>query len=517
MKQLRPYQQQANDAIAALYAAEKRRIVFQLATGGGKTLTASDLIFRFMNAVKKNVLFVVHREELLSQFRKAFYEQYGIIAEPITAGVKFRNPASQVYVTMVETANNRLRKSPRWFGDVGLVVIDECHIGNFAKLHTYFSRETLIVGLSATPIGASKKHPLKELYEDIVCSASIPDLIKQGALVPNKTFHIKNSVNPQHLKVTNGEFDNKEMFNEFSKFKHIENCVQGYADHAEGTKAIVFNCNVEHSKMVNEAFNRHGYNAQHLDGTMDETQRKKILKWFAETPGAILNNIGILTAGFDEPSVSTVIMNRSTKSLPLWIQCTGRGSRPFPGKEFFTIIDMGGNALTHGDWSSERSWSDLFYNPPGSKKKADGASPVKCCVECEAIIAASARVCSFCYAEQPFEGPVYDPESVEFELLDSTIDVSNIIRKNMQTGANPYRSLHQIKNFILADAKAKNTGINETIAYNLLSIYQQKVQEWCRENGKAYNEWHKNTTAGWFFDELKKQFDYEPPKLSLAV
>lgn len=514
MKTLRPYQQEANDKIAAAYASGLRRLVFQLPTGGGKTLTSSALIHRFSQAMPgKKILFVVHRDELLNQFRSAIYSQYQIIAEPIIAGTKYRNPASQVYVTMVETANNRLRKSPKWFGDVGLVVIDECHIGSFKKLHEYFT-DALIVGLSATPLSSSKKHPLKEDYEDIIVSTGIPDLIAIGALVPNRTYHIKNSVQQDLLKIKNGEFDAKEMFAEFSKVKHIENCVRGYEQHAKGTKTLIFNCNVDHSKMVTEAFCAHGYNAQHLDGSMDDTQRKRILKWFAETPDAILNNIGILTAGFDEPSVQTVIANFSTTSIPKWVQCTGRGSRPFPDKDFFTILDLGGNALKHGDWSTPRDWYSLFHNPPKPGRNAGGAAPIKECIECEAIIAASATVCSFCGAAQPVKTE-YDKGSVEFELLNTSIHLVDIIQENKEQGGNPYRVLHQVKSFIVANAKMQNTGMNETIAYNLLDVYQQKVQEWCRENGKPYNQWHKETTAQWLFEEIKRVFDYHLNELQL--
>jgi len=519
MHSLRPYQQESNDEIAQKYANGFRKLIFQLPTGGGKTITASALIHRFLQSTKKKVLFVVHREELLQQFRAAFYEQYNLVAEPIVAGVKYRNPNTEVYVTMVETANNRLRKNPRWFGDVGLVVIDEAHLGNFSKLHEYFSNETsLIVGLTATPISASKKFPLKNLYEDIICSTDIPDLIAIKALVPNQTFHVKGSVRRDNLKVKNGEFDNAEMFAEYGKSKHIENCVRGYEDHAKGTKTLVFNCNVEHSKMVSEAFTNAGYNSRHLDGSMEKSERLEILNWFKNTPDAILNNIGILTAGFDEPSVQTVIMNRATLSLPLWIQCTGRGSRPYPSKTYFTIIDLGGNALEHGDWCMRRDWAHIFHNPP-KPGKGGGVAPVKICVneECEAIISANANTCSFCGAEQPTKEAAYDKNSVEFELLESSININAIVQDNKQQGYNPYRSLHQAKELIVKDAKIQGLKMDEIGAYNLLELYQVKVAEWCGINGKNYDQWHKETTAQWFFEEVKKQFKWELPKLELAI
>src|SRR5690606_23535256 len=98
----------------------------------------------------------------------------------------------------------------------------------------------------------------------------------------------------------------------------------------------------------------------------------------------------------------------------LWLQMTGRGSRPYPGKEYFTIIDMGGNALYHGDWCAERNWKDIFHFPeaPGT---GGGVAPVKICVGCEAIIHASVKICPHCGASNASEVQ-YDDEVVEFEL-----------------------------------------------------------------------------------------------------
>lgn len=517
MKQLRPYQQNAIDQIATLYGSGINRIMFQAATGSGKTITAAALIKRYIDMQKRKVLFVVHREELLKQFRQAIYEQYGLIAEPIVAGVKFRNPNSDVYVTMVETAYNRLRKNPRWFGDIGLLVIDEAHLGNHKKLFQYFE-QSLIVGLSATPLSSSKRDPLKNYYQEIVCAIDIPELIEQGSLTQNLTYRVKGNVSQDQLKVKNGEFDNAQMAKVYSSSKHVENVVKAYEDHTPGTKAIVFNCNVAHSELVNAAFLRKGYPTRHLDGEDDPVNRRRTLEWFKDTPGAILQNINILTAGFDDPSIETVIMNRDTLSLPLWLQATGRGGRIYPGKKYFTIIDMGENALRHGDWSTPRDWSNLFHKPPKPGKKSEGSvAPIAFCVNCEVIIAARSRRCKYCGAEQPFDPPKYDKTDVEFELLQRNIDISALIQNNKSMGANPYRALHQAKGQIIMDAKAQAVQMDDQTAYNLLGLYQIKVEEWCRAQKKPYDQWHKEVTADWFFEELKNQFGWEKPAFELNI
>lgn len=514
MMDLRDYQIEGINSLARKAFNGMKRIIFQLATGGGKTVCFAGLVQRFLSRQNKNVLILVHREELLKQARRTLYDWYGIIAEPVVAGMKHL-PASRVHVAMVETANNRLKKNPNYFPNVGLVIVDEAHLGMFRKLFEHFP--CLIIGFTATPVSASKKDPLKNHFEDIVCAIDIPDLIASGALVPNRTFHVKN-INRKELKIKNGEFDESYMADMMSKPKHVQNCVIGYEQHCRGQKAIVFNCNVEHSKITNMAFVNAGYNSRHLDGSMSRHEREAVLKWFKETPDAILNNIGVLTAGFDEPSIRAVIVNKSTLSLPLWLQMTGRGSRPAPGKDVFMIIDMGGNALHHGDWCARRDWEDMFHNPD-KPSDGSGVAPVKSCPECESIIHASLRTCPFCNADVA-KTPEYDLERVEFELLTTekplVLDVPLLIATNTKKD---YFTLHQIKARLISQARYEWNlrSLSDTHAAELHRMYQDAVRVWCHAKGKRYNQWHRETTAKWLGEELERVFKYQPKLEEVAA
>lgn len=511
MKQLRQYQDDAITEVARKVAAGKRKVVFQLATGGGKTVTFAGLIKRYLARNDKKVLVLVHRDELLQQARRTLYDWYEIIGHPVVAGQKYL-PNVPVYTAMVETAYNRLRKKEDYFGDVGMVIIDECHIGNFKKMHQHFPG-SVIVGFTATPISASKKEPLKDQYDDIVCGIDIPDLIASGSLVRNRTYHVKN-IDRKTLKIKGGEFDDRQMGNEFSKAKQVGNTVEGYRQHCEGTKAVVFNCNVEHSKIVTSAFMDAGYPVRHLDATCGDAYRKECLLWLKETPGAILCNVGILTTGFDEPSVQTVIVNKATTSLPLWLQMTGRGSRTFPGKDYFTILDMGGNALTHGDWCASRDWHDMFHYPE-KPRDSDGVAPVKTCDHCDGIVHASVTTCPMCGGDLKKE-MVIDSALAEFELLTEErplrVAVEDILQKTESAGWKMYAGLHQIKSSIVQTAKRdwKVRELTDPIADKLRAMYQEKVREWCKAQGKRYNQWHKDTTRQWFDEELHRVFNYQP-------
>ncbi|HEU0226614.1 MAG TPA: DEAD/DEAH box helicase family protein, partial [Arachidicoccus soli] len=470
------------------------------------TLMTCELIKRYVDShPNKKVIFFVHRDKLLEQFKNALKAQTGLIASSITAGTKYRDVRSQVYVSMVQTGYNRLKKSPKWFGqDIGMVVFDECHLGVHTKIHEYF-KDCWRVGLTATALSAKKTHPLNALYDNIIDNVTIQQLIEQGSLCDCITYRAKNAVDSSKLKLRAGEFDNKQMGDTFSRNRYVRIVVKKYEEKALGKKTLIFNCNVEHSKKVNQAFIDAGYNAKHLDGSMKQEEKDAILKWFEETDGAILNNIDILTAGADFPSIECVIFDRSTTSLTLWLQGCGRGSRNYKNKSNFIVIDLGGNALRLGRWQDDRDWKSIFENPPNPSKKK-GVAPIKYCIndDCEAIIPAQAMICPYCQTQQPVRKKQIDQNDIELVVH----DINKSVKFAEERGYSPYSVLQQKKVLIIKEAFEKSKEMNETRYYNLLGEYQMTVQAWCKEVGKRYNSWHKTTTGEWFAQEIHKKFNF---------
>ena len=70
-----------------------------------------------------------------------------------------------------------------------------------------------------------------------------------------------------------------------------------------------------------------------------------------------------MTTGFDEPTVQTIILNRATRSLTLYHQMIGRGSRRLPNKNVFKLIDLGNNVRRFGIWQDFINWQDAFKFP----------------------------------------------------------------------------------------------------------------------------------------------------------
>jgi len=477
---LRPYQERFINNIAAKLRTN-RKVVAQLATGGGKTVCFSAICDRFTARNTSDILILVHREELLAQATKSIR----LRTQPVVAGMK-SIPHARVYVAMVETAYKRLDK----FTNIGLVIVDECHIGNFTKVIEHFT-ESYIIGFTATPLAARKTNPLKNYFDDIVCGIDIPDLIEQGYLCQEVNYSAKSIVDRARLKMKAGEFDMAQMAAAYKNPKYIDTTINAYKKHSLGQKTIIFNCNVEHSIAVNAAFQAAGFNSRHLDA--DSPDRAEVLQWFANTPDAILNNIAIATTGFDQPDIETVIVNKATASMPLWLQMCGRGARPHPVKLAFTIIDLGGNCETHGLWSSPRNWQSIFHNP---KKPGEGVAPVKSCPECEARHHTAKMVCDATPVGELFPCGYIFPKVVakdegidEFIQIGRRIDVKKLIEAKAHHKT--YHSLHLMVEKVFTSALGVLKKINESH----MPIIQKKNHElarlWCREHNKQFDAWHR--------------------------
>lgn len=517
--ELRQYQEKLIRDGAFKTSLGHKRVILQAPTGAGKSVIFASLIARYLARNNKSVLIACHREKLVKQSRKALYEWYQIIAEPIFADTK-KLPAAQVYTGMAETLYRRFTKNPDYIKGLGLLVIDECHLGLFNKFIELHPK-ILVIGFTATPIAASKKKPLNSVYHEIVVGPHINDLIAEGSLTMNITHRVKDNLDRRKLKMKNGEFDESFMAGMMSQSKHVNNTVDSYKKFCLGKKTIIFNCNIEHSKIVTRAFSDAGFEARHLDGYMPKHEGEAALKWFEETPGAILCNVAVATTGFDIPSIEAVIVNKATKSLPLFLQMCGRGSRLYPGKKHFIILDMGKNYVDHGDWSDDRDWEDWFKNPD-KPSDGSGVAPVKDCPQCEAMIHASVKVCPYCGADVA-AAPVYDDEMIEFETLVQgkplQIDMSELIENVEGLGRKEYATLHNIKVQLIQQAKGswQIKELDDAKAYKLLEMYQDKVREWCKAKGKKYNQWHKDITTQWFFEELKRVWHWEPQPLKMAI
>lgn len=379
MIKLRPYQNQAREEILNSFKKGNKNVILCLPTGSGKTVIFSDMVSR---AAKKQTptLVLTDRTELFKQTLKAL-ERHGVVMTELMAGKKWDGmlPNSCILLAMVETFKRReIDFIPK------LIIIDEAHKGNFTKIIQQYPNSR-VIGATATPVG---KH-LYVNYEDIVSTIDVPELIDQGFLSPCRPYQMQDDFSD--LKTNRGEYTEDSLFNHFSNRKLFAGVIDEWKKLAKDKKTIVFNVNIEHAEQMTKEFQEAGIVSECITSKTPKEQRRRILKAFSDGLITVLNNCGILTTGYDEPSIECVIMNRKTKSLPLWLQCCGRGSRIYPGKIEFILLDFGMNHDEHGLWDEPREWS---LAP--SKKKKKQAAPVKDCPTCAAMLHASIMKCKFC-------------------------------------------------------------------------------------------------------------------------
>lgn len=199
-----------------------RKVVRQLPTGGGKTVEFAMLSKKYIENTGKSVLILVHRQELMYQAQKTIKEVCNINACLITSETK-QFFISRVYIGMVESTVSRLN----CFDNVGLVIIDECHIANFNKVHSIFLEE-LIIGYSATPISSNKRMPLKNFYHCIILGPQINQLIQHGFLCQNITKSPREVVDVTKFEIDKlkGDYNEKQMSTEYKLPKFVLNTVK---------------------------------------------------------------------------------------------------------------------------------------------------------------------------------------------------------------------------------------------------------------------------------------------------
>ncbi|MFD2098629.1 DEAD/DEAH box helicase [Flagellimonas iocasae] len=341
---------------------EGTNLLYQLPTGGGKTVVFSEITRKYIQNTGKKVMVLTHRIELSKQTSQMLHG-FGVANKVINSEVKelYDQDDYMCFVAMVETLNNRLQEEKVTINNIGLVIIDEAHYNSFRKLFKYFDKAT-ILGVTATPLSSNIKLPMKDNYKHLIIGESIKSLIDKGFLAKAKLYNYDVSLKTLKLGI-HGDYTVKSSDEFYGNHSMLGKLLTAYEEIAKGTKTLIFNNGINTSLYVYETFKKAGYNIRHLDNKNTATERREILDWFAETPDAILTSVSILTTGFDEPTVQSIILNRATRSLTLYFQMIGRGSRILPDKDEFNVVDMGNNIARFGPWDVPVDWQEIFHFP----------------------------------------------------------------------------------------------------------------------------------------------------------
>ena len=308
-----------------------KRIMLMGATGFGKTRIAAHIIDGAIKKGKK-VLFIADLKTLVDQSVCSFWE-LGIDGSVVMADDIRYAPWKNLQVCSAATLARR--KIP----DADLVIIDEAHT-HYKYLTELMNTWSLVVfiGLSATPFSRG----LGKHYTSLVQGPTTAELIETGQLLEPICYGPA-TINTQGIKTVKGDYDQKELFKRASTSEVTADIVTTYLEKGEGRKFIMFPVNVAHSKDMVNQMNQAGIPCQHIDAYTKDEDRQEAYRMLKDGELMGLSSVGVLSKGFDETSVSCVILAFATKSLIKYIQTVGRGLRAHEGQTDCIILDHGGN------------------------------------------------------------------------------------------------------------------------------------------------------------------------------
>ena len=334
--QLRPYQQEAREAVQAEWAKGRKRTLLVLPTGCGKTIVFSKII---EDQVKegKRVLVLAHRSELLEQASDKLKTATGLgtaleKAENTSIGSWYR-----VVVGSVQTMQREKRLSqfpPDWFDTI---VVDEAHHAisdGYQRVLSYFEQSN-VLGVTATPDRGDMKN-LGSYFDSLAYEYSLVQAIQEGYLSKIKALTIPLSLDLSNVSMSAGDFKASDVGTALDPY--LEQIADEMVKQCADRKTVVFLPLVKTSQKFRDILNAKGFRAAEVNG--ESKDRAEILEDFENDRYNVLCNSMLLTEGWDCPSVDCVVVLRPTKVRALYSQMVGRGTRLHPGKKELLLLDF---------------------------------------------------------------------------------------------------------------------------------------------------------------------------------
>jgi superfamily II DNA or RNA helicase len=341
---LRPYQAEAIEAVLAARRQGHKRLLVCLPTGAGKTVIFS----RLAELAQRQVLVLAHREELLFQARDKLQQALGgaqVVA--VERGSERGARDAKVLVCSIRSLHEARLAEVMRGRHVGLVIYDECHHAaaedNLRVLRQLGAFDAdfagTLLGFTATTTRGDGKG-LDSIFDRIVYSRSLPELIEDGFLAPLRGFRIATAADLTRLSGGGQDFREEELAEAVDIEERNALVARSIQELARDRRTILFAVTVRHARNLAYSLNALGVPAGLVHGAMPPDERAGALADFRNGRLQVMCNVAVLTEGFDDPGVSCVAMARPTRSEGLYAQCVGRGTRLHPGKSDCLILDF---------------------------------------------------------------------------------------------------------------------------------------------------------------------------------
>lgn len=334
--ELRPYQQQAKDAIFREWNQGHNKTLLVLPTGCGKTIVFAKVAEECVRHGDR-VLIMAHRGELLEQASDKIAKTTGLNTAVEKAEQSCLESWFRIVVGSVQSLQNenRLKKFDSDYFDT--IIVDEAHhvlSNSYQKVMEHFSGAK-VLGVTATPDRGDMRN-LGNFFESLAYEYTLPKAIKEGYLSPIKAMTIPLKIDFSSVSVQAGDFKVSDIDTALDPYLH--QIAQEMKKYCMDRKTVVFLPLVKTSQKFRDILNAEGFHAAECNGSTQA--RAEILDDFDKGKYNVLCNSMLLTEGWDCPSVDCVIVLRPTKVRSLYCQMVGRGTRLCEGKENLLLLDF---------------------------------------------------------------------------------------------------------------------------------------------------------------------------------
>ena len=333
---LRPYQQEARDAILGEWDKGVGKTLLVLPTGCGKTIVFSKVAEDRVRAGDR-VLILAHRGELLDQAADKIRTSTGLVcatekANQTAEGSWYRITIGSVQSLMRESRLQRF--APDYYKTI---IIDEAHhtlSDSYQKILEHFN-QAKVLGVTATPDRGDMRN-LGKVFETLAYEYTLPKAIRDGYLCKIKALTIPLQLDLSNVGISQGDFKSGELGDALDPY--LEQIATEMETYCKDRKTVVFLPLIRTSQKFRDILVEHGFLAAEINGNSQD--RAEVLADFEAGKYNVLCNSMLLTEGWDCPSVDCIVVLRPTKVRSLYTQMVGRGTRLHPGKDHLLLLDF---------------------------------------------------------------------------------------------------------------------------------------------------------------------------------
>lgn len=505
------YQKEAIENIYQGFQHHANYILYTLATGGGKTVIATEVIKKFLQF---NTCAIAHRQELVGQISMSLAAngiEHRIIADKDTIrniandhreayGRSWYVPDAKAAVASIDTLIKRTVELKQWMESVAFWFIDEAH--HVLRENKWGSVVPLFpnakgLGVTATACRADGKGLGAHnhgVFEMILQGIGMRPLINLGYLTDYRIIAPANDLDYSEYRIgATGDISAKENRKKIKQATGIiGDIVKSYLEFARGKRGVTFVPDHETAQEVCDAYNAAGVPAEVVTNKTKGSVRKKAVKKLKTGELLQLVNVDLFGEGFDLPAIEVVSMARRTESYAVYAQQFGRALRLMIDPalmerwEDFTpeerlwhiansvkpsaiIIDHVSNWERHGLPDKPRVWDLEATSNRGDRDPDD--LPIRRCMDCALVFESWEKTCPFC-GYKPVPEKRTEPKFVEGDLTELPPEVLKALREEVEESTStaiPYGASEGLK------AK-RNRDIQERLS--LIKETKQEIDAW---------------------------------------